>query len=266
MNTIIVPTDFSAAAQHATAYAAQLAHPLNATILLLHVYQMPVPMTEYPVLMVTHEDIKKGVDEGLQRAKDEAEKQHAGIRFEAESRLGDVATEVEEASTERNPLALVVGTKDLSGFERFLFGDTTASLIRNSSYPVIAVPEGSQFGRPKNVVLASDLLNINEMPAEKITAMVQQLDARLHVVHVDTKNNEASPPDALLEKLAGVNPSFHTVQEEDVSEGIKQYVEQNGIDLVLVVPHQHNFYERLFFKGHTQGLLQALPVPVMSVR
>lgn len=266
MNTILVPTDFSAAAEHATAYAAQLAAQLNATVLLLHVYQMPVPMTEYPVLMVTHEDLKKGVDEGLQRAREEAQKAHAGMSFETESRLGDVATEVEEASKERNPLAVVVGTKDLSGFERFLFGDTTASLIRNSSYPVIAVPEGSRFGAPKNIVLATDLLNSTEIPTEKITAITKMLGATLHVVHVDTKNNDAGTPETLLQMLAVANPSFHTVQEDDVTEGIRQYVEQNHVDLVLVFPHEHNFYERLFFKGHTQGILQAMPVPVMSMR
>ena len=266
MNTILVPTDFSAAAQQATAYAAQLAVPFNATILLLHVYQMPVPMTEYPVLMVTHDDIKKGVTQGLQRAKEEAESAFPEIDFEIESRLGDIATEIEEVAKERNPLAVVVGTKDLSGFERFLFGDTTASLIRNSSYPVIAVPEGTRYNTPKNLVLATDLLNINELPAETITTIATRLGANLHVVHVDIKNTEAGQPDILLQKLAGAHPIFHVIQEEDVTEGIRQYVEQQKIDLVLVVPHEHNFYERLFFKGHTQGILQAVPVPVMSVR
>lgn len=266
MNTIIVPTDFSAAADHATAYAAQLATELQTNVLLLHVYQMPVPMTDYPVLMVTHDDIKKGVDEGLQRAREEAEKSHAGVQFETESRLGDVATEVEEACKERNPFALVVGTKDLSGFERFLFGDTTASLIRNSSYPVIAVPEDSRAGTPKNIVLATDLLNIDEMPAAKIAAIAKSLNAALHVVHVDTKNEEAGSPESLLQKLNEVNASFHTVQEDDVTEGIRHYVEQNNVDLVLVLPHKHNLYERLFFKGHTQGILQSVPVPVMCLR
>lgn len=266
MNTILVPTDFSAAASHATAYAAQLAAELQATVLLLHVYQMPVPMTEYPVLMVTHDDIKKGVDEGLQRAREEAEKTHAGVQFEVESRLGDVAIEVEAACEERNPFALVVGTKDLSGFERFLFGNTTASLIRNSSFPVIAVPEDAKTGTPKNIVLATDLLNTDEIPAAKVTAIAKQLNAALHVVHVDTKNEAAGSPESLVQALSEVNASYHVVKEDEVSEGIRQYVENNKVDLVLVLPHKHNFYERLFFKGHTQGIVQAVQVPVMCLR
>ena len=128
MNTILVPTDFSPAAANAAVYAAQLAQQIEATVLLLHVYQLPVPMTEYPVMMVSAGELKKGADEGLQRTKEEAQKRFPGVVFETESRLGDIATEIEDACKERDPFALVVGTKDLSGFERFLFGDTTMSL------------------------------------------------------------------------------------------------------------------------------------------
>ena len=265
MNTILVPTDFSVAAGHATAYAAQLAGELNASVLLLHVYQMPVPMTEYPVLMVTHDDIKKGVDEGLQRAKEEAEKAHAGVLFETESRLGDVATEIEEACEERKPYAVVVGTKDLSGFERFLFGDTTASLIRNSAYPVIAVPEGANIGVPKNIVLATDLLNADEIPAAQISAIAGVLKATLHVVHVEQAESKRFPNE-LMNAFAGNKALYHAIREDDVAEGLKKFVAQNGIDLVVVLPHTHNLYERLFFKGHTQGILHAMPVPVMCLK
>jgi nucleotide-binding universal stress UspA family protein len=266
MNTIVVPTDFSAAAENATAYAAQLAKQTNALVLLLHVYQLPVPMADYPVLMVTNEDLKKGADTGLQQAMEEAQKRYADVTFETESRLGDVATEVEEFCKERNALALVVGTKDHSGFERLLFGDTTASLIKHCSYPLIAVPEGAKKSVPANIVLATDLLNVDEIPAERIVSITKLLNADLHVVHVEVKDEKTASPESLLEKLRAVNATYHSVQEEDVTEGIRHYVEQNKVDLVLVLPHKHNFYERLFFKGHTQGILHGVSVPVMSLR
>jgi nucleotide-binding universal stress UspA family protein len=266
MNTIIVPTDFSAATDNATAYAAQLAKKLEATVLLLHVYQLPVPMTDYPVLMVTAEDLKQGADEGLDRVLEEARKRHAGVNFEAESRLGDVATEIEEACKERNAFALVTGSKDLSGFERFLFGDTTTSLIKNSSYPVITVPEGAEIGVPRNIVLATDLQNLDEIPGEKITALVSQLNANLHVVHVEIKGEETDSPERLLQLLGGTNAMYHTIKDDDVAEGLNHFVTQNNIDLVLILPHKHNLYERLFFKGHTQGIIQSVQVPVMSLR
>lgn len=266
MNTLVVPTDFSVAAENATAYAAQLAKKLNATVLLLHVYQLTVPLTEYPVLMVTADDLKKGADEGLQRALEEAQKLYTDVKFETESRLGDVVTEIESACEEKAAFALVIGTKDLSGFERFLFGDTTSSLIKNSSFPVIAVPKEAKADVPRNIVLATDLLNINEIPAGKIMEIVRRLNASLHVVHVEINHEQTQSPEHLMNLLKGVNASYHSIQEADVTNGIRHYVEQKNIDLVLVLPHEHNLYERIFFKGHTEGIVKSVQVPVMSIR
>jgi nucleotide-binding universal stress UspA family protein len=265
MNTIIVPTDFSAAAHNATAYAAQLAKQTGATVLLLHVYQLPVPMTEFPAMMVSPLDLKTSVDEGLHRALEEAQKAHADVPFEIESCLGDIATEIEEACKKRNPLAVIVGTKDLSGFERFLFGDTTMSLIKNLTYPVIAVPESAKHAAPANLVLATDLLNAADIPVAKIVAITKMFAATLHVVHVE-QNESKAYPDELMTAFTEVNAVYHAIKEDDVAEGLKHFVAQNNIDLVVVLPHKHNLYERLFFKGHTPGILHTMPVPVMSIR
>lgn len=265
MNSIIVPTDFSPAADNATTFAARLAQRLSATVLLLHVYQLPVPMTDYPVLMVREEDLKKGADDALNRALEAAQKRFPEVSFETESRLGDVATEIEDAAKERNAFALVVGTKDLSGFERFLFGDTTLSLIKNSSFPVIGVPESSNAGVPQNMVLATDLTGVDEIPARTIAGIAGLLGAHLHVVHVEEKESNYYPKE-LMAAFADINTSYHAIKDDDVAEGLKHYVEQNNIDMVLVLPHKHNLYERLFFKGHTEGILHAMPVPVMCLK
>lgn len=265
MNCILVPTDFSPAAENATAYAAQLAKQTNACLLLLHVYQLPVPMTDYPVLMVTADDLRKVSDEGLQRVVDNTKARFADVEVEAESRLGDVVSEIEAVCKERNPFAVVVGTKDLKRYERLMFGDTTVSLVKNSTYPVIAVPEGAKPGVPQNIVLATDLLNAADIPAGEISAIARVLNANLHVVHVEQKEGTASP-DELMAAFTGARASYHAIQDDDVTEGLKRYVEQNNIDLVVVLPHKHNLYERIFFKGHTQGILHAMPVPVMSLR
>lgn len=266
MNTIVVPTDFSSAAENATAYAAQLARKINASVLLLHVYSLPLPMTDYPVLITTADDVKKAADKGLRNALENAGKYFPDVQFETESRLGDVVTEIETACKEKNPFALVVGTKQESSFDRFLFGDTTVSLAKACSYPLIAVAEGSTATVPANIVLATDMQNMEDIPTNKISAIVSQLQATLHVVHVEIKTEETISADALLKALAGTNASYHCITEKDVEEGLKHYVQENNIDLVLVLPHKHNFYERLFFRGHTSSILHSMPVPVMSLR
>jgi nucleotide-binding universal stress UspA family protein len=263
MKTIIVPTDFSTAAAHAALYAAGLAKGMHASVLLLHVYQLPVTMNDFPVMVVSTDEMKKNADAGLARVKEEVQKQVPDVRFETESRIGDVVQEIEDACAGRELVALVTGTKDMSGLERFLTGNTTLSIIKKCSYPVIAVPEGAAIKMPQRIALAVDLLHTDEIPVQKITTLVQELNAELHIVHVEQEGENISAeelPDGLH------SATYHALKDEDVTKGIQHFVTEHNIDLVVVLPHKHNLYERIFFKGHTQGIIQSMPVPVLCVR
>ena len=262
MKTIMVPTDFSTAAEHAALYAAELAKAVNASVLLLHVYQLPVAMNDFPVMIVSAEEMKKNADTGLKRVKDEIQKKVPDVNFETESRMGDVVQEIEEACTGKELIALVTGTKEMGGFERFLTGNTTLSIVNKCSHPVIAVPEGTVIKKPGRLALALDLLHADEVPVEKITAFKEALGAELHVVHVEQegqKNSSQSLPAGLA------NSVYHVLKEDDVAKGITHFVTAQNIDLLIVLPHKHNLYERIFFKGHTKELIESMPVPVLCI-
>ena len=70
MNIIVVPTDFSPSADNAMKYAAELAQTVNASLLLVHVYQIPVSMSDVPVLMISAEELKVNADKGLERVRE----------------------------------------------------------------------------------------------------------------------------------------------------------------------------------------------------
>jgi nucleotide-binding universal stress UspA family protein len=85
---------------------------------------------------------------------------------------------------------------------------------------------------------------------------------RLHIVHI----NEKEADDTNLEKmLPQVNAVHRTMKAEEFATGIEIYVEQNNIDLLIVLPHKHNFLERLFFSQHTDELLQKIKIPMMCI-
>jgi nucleotide-binding universal stress UspA family protein len=263
MKTLLVPTDFSVSAEHATLYAAELAKVMQASVLLLHVYQLPITMSDFPVMIVSADELKKNADEALRRAKEAAQKAVPDVVFETESRMGDVVQEINDACVNREVAALVTGTKDLSGFEKFLMGSTTISLVKHCEHPVIAVPEQTAIKMPAKIALAVDLEHRDEIPVEKINDLVKTLQAELHVVHVERDEKKLTETDLPAGLLIA---AYHSLKEEDVTEGLQHFTEQNSIDMVMVLPHKHNLYERLFFKGHTKQLISAMPVPVVCVR
>ena len=62
MKTIIVPTDFSAISNNAMDYALGLAKETGSSLLLFHAYQVPVSMTDVPIVLVSVEELQKNAE------------------------------------------------------------------------------------------------------------------------------------------------------------------------------------------------------------
>lgn len=268
MNTIIIPTDFSPVADNAIQYGAKLAQHLNATVILTHIYQIPVTMIDMPVGMITADELKTNSDEMLAQSEQELLKNFPELNVKTENRLGDVNDELNYLCEHNEPFAIVMGVDEVSGFERMLFGNTTLSFMRNTKYPVIAVPHNYTGFGVKKITLASDLQFSDKVPVDKIIALVQKLGAQLHVVHITEKEDEISLDFShrLLQRLQPASPTFHTILNEHVKDGLFQYLDASPTDLLMLLPHEHNLIERLFFKMHTEDIMMHSPVPVISLK
>ena len=265
MKTIIIPTDFSSAADNAMHYGAQLAQQLQAGVLLLHVYMVPITMNDMPVLMVTAEELKGGADEGLTRCKSELESSYPGLVVKTESRLGDVVDELKDMWEHLNPLLVVLGTHGSSGLERILFGSNAVSAIKNIKHPVIVVPAQYGFKNIQTIVLAADLNAANENTKFRLLQTFQLLKGQLHIVHVKNEDEAENIQPALVQQLQSLAPIYNTIVNKDISQGLQLYIEQVGADLLVVLPHQHSMLESFFLKLHTKDIVRHAQVPVLAL-
>lgn len=261
MKTIVVPTDFSPSADNAMHYAAHLAQAVQASVLLVHVYQIPISMNDVPVMMVSVEELKNTADKGLERVKDLLQQSFPALDIKIESRMGDVVDELEDVCIGTRPFAIVVGKHGASGVERFLFGSTTLSIIRHAPVPVISVPEGLTGFMLKNIALATDGTHLSTHE-KAIKTFVQQVKARLHVIHVQESGKDTM---TLENVLTDISPVHETIRNEDFVQGIESYVYRHVIDLLMILPHKHSVIERLFFKTHTAELIQKIKIPILCV-
>lgn len=261
MNSILVATDFSPSANNAVDYAAGLAQSLGTGLLLLHVYQIPISMSDVPVLMVSAEELRNNADMGLKNIEESLNRNYPGLNVQTESRLGDIVGEINEICEGKSPFAVVVGKHGVSGVERFLFGSTALSVIRSTSVPVITVPDDTKSFRLKKIALASDGSPLGAAE-EKIREFVRKTNAELHIVHVRESGQEGPAIDNILQDL---NPVCKTLTSEDFSDAITEFLENNQIDMLLILPHKHSLMERMLFKTHTAELVKKIPYPVMTI-
>ena len=272
MKTLIVPTDFSPVANNALNYAAEMARALDASILILNIYQVPVTFTEVPVIALSLEELKEISQAKLDAAKKDLEQRTGGtLKIYTENRLGDVVDEIEAVAKSIQPLAIVMGTKGHSAVERLFLGSNTLTAIRHLTSPVLVIPPDAQYKPIKRIGFACDMNKVVEStPVKPIHQFCNDLHAQLFVLNVDHKNRHftpATPEESLLlhTMLEDLNPSYHFLENSDVETGIEDFAQKNNVDLVITIPKRHTLLEGLFQKSHTQDFIFHAHLPILCI-
>ncbi|HEX7846577.1 MAG TPA: universal stress protein [Chitinophagaceae bacterium] len=273
MKTIIIPTDFSPASTCAMNYGVDMAKQVGASVLLFHVYNVPVSMTDVPVLLVSTQELKKEAEAKINSMKAKVEHITSGaVKIYAEAKLGDVIDELETVCNKIKPFAVVMGSKGHSAAERVFFGSTTLSAIRQLTFPVIAVPTGKEYGTGiKKIGFACDFRDVVETtPADEINDIVKTFDAELHVLNVDHNHRHfkaETPEQSMLldTMLEGCKPTYDFIDHEDIEDGINAFAETNNLDLVIAIPKKHKLVEKLFNASSTKQLIFQSHIPVMCI-
>ena len=142
MKRVLVPTDFSEHADRALAVAIGFAKPLGATIDLLHVYALPMPIVSsmagaVPPPLPTPDDlmsIQQRIDELAKRVR------NAGLECRTAIEQGHPPVEIVARSRNINADLLVMGTHGRSGIRRVIFGSVAEEVLRRISVPILLVP------------------------------------------------------------------------------------------------------------------------------
>lgn len=273
MKTIIVPTDFSTVAHNAMNYAADMALQINASLMLLHVYQVPVFVSDVPVTIISDDEMKKSSEEKLDDLKQGLEHITSDeLTVYTKSLRGDVVDVLEKICKDIKPFAVVMGTKGATGLERVIFGSTTLTAIRHLTWPVIVVPPGKEYGKGiRKIGLACDFREVVETtPVTYIKQMVREFRAKLHVLNVDYNQKHFRPEtpheSVLLHSLLeDADPQYHFIEHQDIEDGLNEFAEKNSLDLLIAIPKKHKLLEGIFKPSSTKQLVVQSHIPVMCV-
>lgn len=270
MKTILVATDFSAAARNAGNYAAEMALAIKADLLLFTVFELPVTYYELPVAVNTLEMTETEEKNLLALKKELTEKTGGKVNIRTEVRLGTFFDELRSVCELIKPYAVIMGSQGTTAADRMLFGGHTVHAMKHLSWPLITVPPEVKFSSVKKICLACDLRNVlNTIPVEEIRVLVNQFHSEFHILNTGKKND--FNPDMLSESgflhnmFADLKPQFHFVSSKDTDEGVIDFCEKNQIDLLVVLPKRHGFLEKLIYKSHTRELVLHSHVPVMAI-
>jgi nucleotide-binding universal stress UspA family protein len=266
MKTILVPTDFSVAAQMASQYAAALARATRAQLVLLHTYHVPVSYQGVAGKALRGQRLEKQQGKKLEVFRRELSEAY-GIEAKTLVMPGLAAEQVPSLAQALAADLVVMGTRRNGDPTRNLFGSVTTAVISRSVVPVLVVPQGVVFRQPKEIVLATDFQTVPGPDQFGVLgALARQFGAAIRVVHVRSAQPvavAAGADRALESALEDLEHTYELVTDEDKVHGLEQYLAETRPDWLVMLPHRYPALSRLFHRSFTRHMALHASLPLL---
>ncbi|KUG09829.1 universal stress protein [Solirubrum puertoriconensis] len=263
MLTLLVLTDFSPVADHALQYAASLAAPTGAHLVLLHVRPSLLSPRAFTA---TSEHSESQANDLLQQR---LHALPAGVRATCALERGDVGAELAEAARRYKASLIVVGRPDLSNIPEELDHTTSLEVLRHVACPLLIVPHNAAGAvTPRQVLLAID---DQPLPSTHATQTLQPLlgSAALTVLHVSNEEGSNNPGRAFANaQHAGLTAGFASAQANGFSgaspaAGIADATAMLQPDLLVLIARRRSFLGQLFHESVTAAVVREARLPVL---
>ena len=274
MKKILFPTDFSQAATNAFIYALQMAKHLDAEIITLHVYEMPmvnyidVPayLTEIydSVELSRFENYKSSIPE-LRRIA--SENQMDAVKVSNVLVSGDLVQTVLQMVKDDQIDCIVMGTKGASGAKETFLGTSAASIMTQTSALVLAVPENCVYTSIRKIVFTTRFSEKDFPALQQLLVLARAFNASVNCVHVQKESsavNEVVIADWKL-LLKEENVQFHMLRAEEIEASILQFIADTNSDIIALFNHKRSFFESLFHTSLTRKLAFHSSIPVLAL-
>ncbi|MFA6059165.1 MAG: universal stress protein [Taibaiella sp.] len=273
MKNIIVPTDFSTTSVNAAYYAVEIARHIQANIVLLHVLQLPITVSEVPLPPDSYEVSMAEANQSLKELKEKLEKySNDKVCIICKVTTGGFMGEIESLNHKQNTFAMIMGTSGAGASEAFFLGSFSLTAAKHLNHPLFVIPPGYHFNGIHKIGLACDMRNVSDtVPFPGIKDIFDHFDAKLEVLYV-SKPSEKMYPQVLAETkfiqndLARLHPEIRISTNEDIKEGLEDFVKKSGIDVLILVPKERNFVESIFHRSVSKKMVLDPEVPVMILR
>ncbi|MEK6492499.1 universal stress protein [Myroides odoratimimus] len=273
MKKILFPTDFSETANNALVYALRMAENQNATLFVLHAYEMPViSATANPVMV---QDVYKSIElSNFENFKDQVPQirdiakqhnlDHVPMHFILEE--GFLNTILKKRVKEEDIDLVVMGTNGNSGLDKKILGSNTANAIGSLGVPVLSIPHDAIFDGINSIAFTTLFSSQDKTTLETIVKMAKGFNATVKCIHVATAKDKADPAivNSWKENFKNDNVKFYIVENSDVEKAVFDFLDEENIDLLVSVKRNRGFFEKLFTSSMTKKLSYHNYVPVLA--
>lgn len=282
MKTLIIPTDFSPAANNAARYAMHLAKEMKAHLLLCNAMLIPVesPMANQVVWpLETYDSLKKSVDEDLQYFAEELSSKEKEVSvpgsyhpiITTKSEIGEVVNVVRNLADEAKVGLAVMGMSGAGGLSRFFLGSKSRDMIEYAGFPTLLIPDEFVFNGIKKIAFATDLSVGDIETINSLAGLAKCFNAEILITHITDKKYDSGETKKMVDEfLTHVSNRvnypkiyYRHVQSENVNRGLTWLTDHSMIDMLVMVHRPHDTLDKIFKGSHTQKLAKSVSIPLL---
>ncbi len=254
---ILVPHDFTKAADVALTYALALAEKLQSEVNVIHIVKDGKKLSNADKKLEDHVSKVKG---------------SSSIKVNHMVRIGDIFTDISAAGKELHSSIIIMGTHGAKGMQK-VFGSFAIKIITSTHIPFIIIQEDYKPTPLEKIIVPIDVSKESLQVEQVVSAIAKQANASVEVIaenHTDTalKIKVAVHFKVIAEQFdtVGVNYTTESIKKLAAKE-IMDYTENNNGDLVGIAYHTDSIlpqFDRIF-----QDLImnsQKIPVLIINAK
>ena len=278
---ILFPYDGSDGAAEVLRHAGELAGAFDATVHLLFVAETASDTVTVVETQVVDGLVEKG-EETLERA--EKVLRSLGVEYESEVVQGNPAPTIVDYAEHYDLDLIVIPTHGRDGLSRYLVGSVAEKVVRLASVPVLTTrmrPDEELTFPYEHVLLATDGSAGADRAVDHGLSLAAELDATVHALSVvddgtlaaavrsdDEADAAATEAVARLVSAAAdraVTDVVRRVERGSPFESIRDYIEANDVDVVVMGTTGRRGTERILLGSVAEKTVRSAPVPVITV-
>jgi nucleotide-binding universal stress UspA family protein len=270
----LIPVDFSEASESMLRFAFDLNRYFFARLEILHLFDIPISVgDDSEVYLKNYDAYRKSYDDELWEF---VRRNKGEYRYETEvySMTGGQYQGIVDFAGKHHHDLVIVGHRGAGALGRWFFGSVSRYLLTHPPVPVLSVPENhpSLADTPiSKILVATDLVaSLPEKSTRFLKNFADKLKADIDLVHVRVKDELKLPDeDAVresMEKALGTALEIiPTGPEGQISLTIDRMVKSGGYDLLVTLPHEHTWIDRLMIGSETRELAGIMEIPMLSL-
>jgi len=267
MKTIFIAVDFSTHSKSIIKYGMSLAQAMKARIVLFHVFQTAATILEANALLIAQE-LKLTAEDALKKeAYDLLSTDNQVIETIA---VEGVPDEMILLYANKYPNCFIICGMKLEGrLSRSFFGTTVTLLARTSNLPIIIVPEEYEFKNIAKIALASEFdLDTDTKTLEGLKLIGEAFNSKVLIVRVmETALSVIEEINYRSERLTlylkDFKPEFFFPKSNHITLVLKEFIEEKRVNLLVLIPHHNNLWERIFIKSETKDMIFNADIPLL---